>query len=203
MKSLLLVTAVAFGLFCSNAGAQSYALAFTNPMNGTNSVAVAPGAFFTVTLTLSATAPSVAVDYFLQILNGGSSQFRITGRDLAGSTFNQPITADSIALQPGRALLNPLNDDDLGASLTNPGAPNGSGSFLIANLTLQALTGTAPGLYMLSTANATVGDAGFNDNAVGNTNYSVSVVPEPATYMLLGLGLMVCAQRFFSRKNAR
>lgn len=200
MKTRPLLTAIGIvllGLLCPHSlrAQQPYSIALTNTANGLNSVVVAPGGTFQVTLTLNATASSIGIDYFLQILNGGSSQFQITGRDLSGSTFNQPITADSIALQPGRALLDPRNDDDLGAGLADPNSPNGAGSFLVANLTLQALAGAAPGSYTLSTFGATVGDAGFNDNPVTDATINVTVVPEPAITAfllvggLLGLGL--------------
>lgn len=201
MKKSAILTAIALTLITSlpALAQQPYVLTFSDTSSDPGSVLVAPGSSFNVTLTLTATASSIAVDYFLQILNGGSSQFRITGRDLSGSTFNQPITSNSIALQPSRALLNPQNDDDLGGSISNPNSPNGPGAFLLANFTLQVLPGAANGSYTLSTANASVGDAMFNDNSVSNATYTVNVIPEPATVFLLGAGafLLLCPRRLW------
>ena len=155
-----------------------------------NPAAVAPGQSFSLTLTLSSTgASSVGLSYFLQVLDGGGSGlFRITNRDLSGSSFVDPITGNAIALQPADALLDPRNNSDLGAILADPNAPNAAGSFFVANFTLQALPGLAPGVYTISTANAIVTDASFGDNAVSNATFSVTVVPEPSTAVLLLAG---------------
>ena len=44
-------------------------------------------------------------------------------------------------------------------------------------------------------------DAG-TDNAVAIDNFTFQVVPEPSLYMLLGVGLLFCGQRFLRRKHA-
>jgi hypothetical protein len=152
-----------------------------------NAASVAPGQTFSFTLTLTSSgATSVGLSYFLQVLDGGGNGlFRITARDLTGSTFSDPITSNAIALQSGDALLDPRNNSDLGAILADPNAPNGAGSFLVANYTLQALGGIAPGVYTISTANAIVTDASFGDNAVANATFNVTVVPEPSAIALL------------------
>lgn len=198
-----LAVAVAI-LACAPTSRAQYALSLTDNLGDPASVAVAPGQSFTFTLTLTSPgATSVALSYFLQVLEGGGNgQFRITARDLMGSTFSQPTTDNSIALQPADALLDPQNDSNLGADLADPNSPNGAGSFFVANFTLQALAGIAPGVYTLSTADAIVTDSGFSDNPVTDATYTVTVVPEPGTYMLLGIGALFCAQRF-SRRTRR
>ena len=183
MKTLSLI-GVCLLLVCTatpSARAQ-YSLSMTG-----NAASVAPGQTFSFTLTLTSSgATSVGLSYFLQVLDGGGNGlFRITARDLTGSTFSDPITSNAIALQSGDALLDPRNNSDLGAILADPNAPNGAGSFLVANYTLQALGGIAPGVYTISTANAIVTDASFGDNAVANATFNVTVVPEPSAIALL------------------
>lgn len=132
--------------------------------------------------------------YFLRVLEGGDNGlFRITARDLTGSSYSDATTGDLIAFQSADALLDPRNNSNLGATVADPNSPNGAGSFFIASCTLQALPGIAPGVYTLSTANAIVTDSAFGDNPIGNASYSVIVVREPGTYCLLGAGLLLAA----------
>lgn len=193
----LLVGALAVLGFSKTAPAQ-YALAFTG-----GPASVAPGESFTFTLTLtSGGETSVGLSYFLQVLDGGGNGlFRITGRDFAGSTFSDPTADNSIALQPADALLDPRNDSNLGAIVADPNAPNGAGSFFVANFTLQTLAGLAPGVYTISTADAFATDAAFGDNAIPDATYSVTVVPEPSTVAFALLGTLgFCGLRW--RKQA-
>jgi hypothetical protein len=44
-------------------------------------------------------------------------------------------------------------------------------------------------------------DAG-SDNGIAIDNFSFAAVPEPSVYMLLGVGLLFCGQRFLRRKSA-
>ena len=41
-----------------------------------------------------------------------------------------------------------------------------------------------------------------SDHALAIDNFIFSAVPEPSVYMLLGVGLLICGQRFLHRKSA-
>ena len=107
------------------------------------------------------------------------------------------VSSGNFLTQPG---FTPLSTFDLvGAS---PVATNG---LLDGNANSIVLTGTIPvsldpgqSLFLRWTdTNDTGSDAGLAID-----NFSITGVPEPSTYVLLGFGLLLCAQRFLRRKNA-
>ncbi len=64
-------------------------------------------------------------------------------------------------------------------------------------------------LRYYASGQTTTGGWGFNSNIPGNYGLAVNgmgvpmaVVPEPATYMLFGMGLLVCVQQFRRRRAA-
>ncbi len=69
--------------------------------------------------------------------------------------------------------------------------------------TLSSLT-VAPGSSIYLRWNgADVSGAGNRDEfALDNINLTYSVVPEPSVYMLLGVGLLFCGQRYLRRRRA-
>ena len=140
------------------------------------------------------------LDYYFQELSAAG--FFIVSRDITGSAFsdtyfsNAQVAQSSDSQPPAGAdnALNPRNDFDLGA-VTNPvGTIAGSG--LIGNFVIGVGAGVAPGVYTISTtSNANTGWVGagptFPDNAFSNhASITITVVPEPATWSLLGLGVV-------------
>ncbi len=80
------------------------------------------------------------------------------------------------------------------ASGTN-GTP--SNTPILLNLTgLSIANGAAFGLSWLTT------DVTGSDNGVAVDDFSLSAVPEPSVYVLLGVGLLFCGQRFLRRRRA-
>jgi hypothetical protein len=176
---------------------------------------VAPGASFTFGVYVNSTAEETSgLNYFLLATGAGSGRFQITGRDTSLSPYNDLTVPDSTnttgVLTPARALLNPVNDDDLGgglpqATINNPPA---IGKFLAAKFTVQVLPGTFAGSYSLLTAS----DAGtgwigsnndpsgtpFSDHPFSNQNgiaYTVTVTPEPGVLSLMALCVVVLPRR--------
>src|SRR5205085_10317659 len=83
-------------------------------------------------------------------------------------------------------LINPRNGPDLGSSATPNGATHTNGTFQVATFTL-GVAANATGTYQLRTFDY----SGFGINDVTPAHQAainVSIVPEPATWSLLGLG---------------
>ena len=126
------------------------------------STTVLPGASFTVTARLVSTQASEQItgaDYYLSVSGAGAGKFRITGRDTTGSAFSDLIKANNGdnganpgVLDAAFSVLNPRNALDLGASVTNVGAPNpGNSTHLLAFYTISVPSNTPTGTYTLST----------------------------------------------------
>ncbi|MBA2436145.1 MAG: PEP-CTERM sorting domain-containing protein [Chthoniobacterales bacterium] len=76
---------------------------------------------------------------------------------------------------------------------------NGTPTSIPINLTLTGLSipnGATFGFSWLTT------DASGSDNGISVDDFSLSAIPEPSVYMLLGVGLLFCGQRFLRRKRA-
>ncbi len=165
---------------------------------------VASGGTFNVTLSLQVTAGEqvTGLDYYFQELS--SAGFFIVSRDITGSAYDFPyFTNANVAFSGDSSLgggpngepdnaLNPRNDLDLGA-VTTSGDPGGAG--FVANFVIGYSGAATPGTqFTISTiSNANTGWVGpgpsFLDNAFSNhASMIITIVPEPATWSLLGLG---------------
>jgi hypothetical protein len=163
-----------------------------------------PGSSFTFSITL-AFAPGGAIvnleglSYWFEQQNPGAPfNFAITLRDVTGSQFT--------ALQtPGLSYpqnMTPSNANDLGGAL-QPGPALGTGSYLIANVTVSISNTALNGTYLIE--NTTVGGkkSVISDNA-GHTFaipaafYTITVVPEPGTWVA---GSLVLALLLFSQRR--
>jgi hypothetical protein len=167
----------------------------------------APGAtiVFDITLNYPTTPPTpdaAGISYWFEARQGAtgtgasaSGIFTITNREFLTSPWSNPQTnlggppfSQPIAGTAGNA-------NDLGGSGTGV-APGGSDIF-IARLTLQIAANAAPGVYTLQNIttpeNFGKGSVVFNTGGSSSFNlpttlYTVTIVPEPATWSLLGLG---------------
>lgn len=164
-------------------------LSLSDTLGAPNSVTINPGDSFVVALSFTSTAESTGgIQYFLEALGAASGQFRIIARDVTVTAFGDLTTGDGIALAAPNALMDPTNDNDLGGLTT--GGPNGTGSFTVATFTIQSDAGIIPGNYSLGTNSALVFNENFDEiSGVSQATYQVSVVPEPGSALLLGLGL--------------
>lgn len=177
------------GLLAVPASQAAVTLSLSDTLSAPNSVTINSGDSFVVALSFTSTAESTSgIQYFLEALGTGSSQFRIITRDVTVTAFGDLTTSDGIALAAPNALLDSINDNDLGGLTT--GGPNGIGSFTVATFTIQSDAGITPGNYTLGTNSALVIDENFDEiSGVSQATYQVSVVPEPGSALLLGLGL--------------
>jgi PEP-CTERM motif len=140
--------------------------------------------------------PSVTgLSYWFETSAVDNSYFTITSRNLSGSQFSDPIADPS-----GDAIVAGGNAHDLGAVISNTNAPLPSNtSYFVATLTLQISPSTPAGVYTISTTTiasdngpktSTVADGNFTRHDIAVATYTITVVPEPATMSLLGLGAL-------------
>ena len=159
---------------------------------------------FDISLAVTNTAPNAmsnvaGLSYWFETSAANSSFFTITNRNLSGSQFsdqNQSPTYPE-AIVPGG------NQHDLGATIadvTNPLPTNAN--YFVATLSIQIAPNTPAGTYTISTTtiNSPTGsfhNAGANPSVANDGNftgfqipvatYTITVVPEPATWSLLAL----------------
>lgn len=175
-------------------------LIFSSPTNS-----VASGGTFSVTLSLQVTAGELVtgLDYYFQELS--SAGFFIVSRDITGSPFSdayfsnaQVASSGDVQLPVGADnALNPRNDYDLGA-VTNPvGTTVSTGTTFVGTFVIGYTGAAAPGTqFTFSTfSNPNTGWVGpgptFPDNTFSNhASMIITIIPEPATWSLLGLGAL-------------
>jgi hypothetical protein len=142
------------------------------------------GGAFTFDINIMTTFSSVGITYFLQS-NDGNGFFTITGRNIVGSPFQSVLPPE--AFMPPGGDLNPVNDFDLGGTANQSVPP---GSYFISTMFLSYSASLAPGVYHIFLANAIVADDQFSDHNVTANQFTVTIVPEPAT---TGLAVLGCA----------
>jgi hypothetical protein len=167
---------------------------------------------FDVFLTTDFTAQGVSYWLETQTLNGFTAALTITNITYVNFTgptdngfpkaFTSATGADSGFLADDDTVINPqtgtIDEGDLGA--TSPS--HAPGTFQIATI-FFSISGATPGTYLLqsTTASPKVSEAtgtDFSDNPFGTAVYTITIVPEPSTFALLGLaatGLGVAAYR--------
>lgn len=111
-------------------------------------------------------------------------------------TGNISITAGTITLGTGGAVQNFVNDSATFSIASGATANlNYTGTDTVGALVIGGVAQTAPGTYGSATSGADFQFAQFAGTG------TFMVVPEPATYVLFGVGLLVCAQRFRRAKK--
>lgn len=157
------------------------------------------GSNFTLTVTLTSTAElTTGLTYFLQDPTAPPSapRFQIVARDTTGSTYSFLTTDNATVLATPGSLLNPSNDFDLGGGVANVNAPNGPGTYFVANLTFTVLPGTPQGTYSIQfTPNSTASGPGPNFDEIPVTRFDYTVVtdvPEPTSASLLLFAALLC-----------
>jgi hypothetical protein len=193
-RKILLVTALAAGALLTkqSALAQSMAIgSLTQTGTGLSTFSITSNQTFQLTLMINTNFISGGITYFLMVSNNGSGFFRITARDATLSPYPDPVQDDATVFGGNAALLNPVNDFDLGAYNTPGGGTDPAGNYTIGILTISALN-VPPGQYTIFTDNrSTVLDrtgGGLGDVAVTGAIATINVIPEPNATGLAILG---------------
>jgi hypothetical protein len=179
--------------------------------NGTpNAGTYSPGDSFTFSVTLDFTpGGSVSnlegLSYWFQQQTASPFIFSITSRDVTGSQF-------TVLQTPGLTypqMLNPTNPNDLGAYLPSEQPADGMGTYLIANITVS-ISPLAPiaGTYVLRNSisggtTSVISDSLGHTFAIPEADYTVTMVPEPATWAGAALLSVFLLVRPFRRHKAR
>ena len=144
------------------------------------------GGAFTFDINIMTTFSSVGITYFLQS-NDGNGFFSLTGRNITGSPFQSVLPPE--AFMPPHGDLNPVNDFDMGGGVPDPNQPVPPGSYFISTMSLSYSASLAPGVYHIFFDSRTiVADGQFNDHDVTANQFTVTIVPEPATTGLAVMG---------------
>ena len=164
---------------------------------------------FQLDLNITTAFQSIGLTYFLQS-NDGNGFFQITARDITGSPFSDRTTSDAQAFGGMAGVLNPVNDFDLGAVLSDVNDPLAPGTYFVATLTISILAGIGPGPYHLFLdSRGIVADNDFNDHQLVTNQITIGVIPEPAAGVLavLGGGLLLAlawrARRVLEHRSSK
>ena len=142
---------------------------------------------FQLDLNIDPTFSSIAVaGLFMQTGANGSGLFSATARNIAGSPYNDLITPDSVAFTPANGLLDPVNNNDLGAVITNPNMPIPPGQYFVARLTFSINPDIPLGTYTIFLDNrGIVGDEFLNDHPLVANTVTINIVGTPPALSLL------------------
>lgn len=216
MKKLLIISAIAFAYIVSAvppAFAQTASFTYTNlPVN------VAAGGTFTIGISVVFTPGGTVANlrglsYWMFQSNPASGfPFTITNRDVTGSSFNilqSPGLTYAQKLDPiSRNSDGSTTNTDLGAVASSSFA---NGSQFVANLTFSVAANATLGSYTISNTTATTPNVGsrisrvFDSNGNGkditSSPFTFTVIPEPSTFVLLGLGAVAAGGAFYRRRR--
>jgi hypothetical protein len=150
---------------------------------------------FTVDTTLTfAGYQSLGLSYWLETAPGTQSFFSITAETYF--TFpdgQQPFWPNNFdfAMTHGVDTGYFATHNDLGATVHDVNMPVPPGTYQVSHITFS-ITGAAPGVYTFFTTTTTprpsiVDDTGFSDRPIPQASFTITVVPEPRTVVLLVL----------------
>jgi hypothetical protein len=158
-----------------------------------------PGDSFTFSINLTFAPGGSVVDldglsYWFQQKSPASPFIAsITLRDVTGSAFTDLQTPGLTYPQS----LNPSNANDLGAMIASPNPALGAGTHFIANITMK-ISDTAPiiGTFVLDDVlsggkTSVISDSMGHTFAIPEADYTITMVPEPATWVGAALTLLV------------
>jgi hypothetical protein len=159
----------------------------TTPDAGT----YAAGSSFSFNISLNVTNPpstdALGLSFWFETSAVNNSYFTIVSNSHVGSPF-----IDANQNPTGNAIVAGGNANDLGGT-SNTGPVASPGTYFVSTITLQINPATPPGTYTIFTTSASpktsvVNQSDFGTDPIQVATYTITVVPEPATWSLMGLG---------------
>lgn len=188
MKPQILLTLLAQISFCAFLNAATLTISDATLNGDPFAISINPGDSFDVQVNITTgTSESFAgLTYLLSSAGPMNGVFSITNRVIIGSSFTDTVTTTANIITGG--LLDPVNNNDLGAILVDTSIPLvGPGTFYVATISFSSSFATTPGNYSITFPNSAVFlDGSLNDipfDSLGS--YTVTVIPEPTTMALL------------------
>src|SRR3984893_4714942 len=205
MKRHLLV-AIALVLSSLGAAKAQTALFIYNDNSGVpNAGTYTPGSSFTFSINLAFTPGGSIANldglsyWFTQGSPASPTPFAITLRDVTGSQFTD-LQTDPLTYPQN---LNPTNANDLGAAIPVNQSAVGAGTYFVANITVSIpLNAPTTGTFVISNTTSggktsVISDSFGHTFAIPEADYTITMIPEPATWLtpVLGLTALLLAQR--------
>ena len=210
MKKQLLFAVAALLIIIGSAKAQTALFIYNDNSGVPNAGTYTPGSSFTFNISL-AFAPGGTISnldglsYWLQqsMPSIAPFPFSVTLRDVTGSMFTDLQTPGLTYPQN----LSPANANDLGAAIPVGSPPGseavGAGTYFIAAITVSIpLNAPTSGTFVISDTTAggktsVISDSFGHTFAIPEADYTITMIPEPATWMVPSLGViaLLFAQR--------
>lgn len=204
MKRLLLISCLAFAGCGVCDAAVLMDLQVTDPLSGSPIAGMHPGNSVDLTFNLVTTAGELVtgVDYRLSMGPvKGPNLPSITAIDRAGAPLDRVISQDADILESSAALLDPVNDLNLGAVVSNPFSSVGPGTIFLSKVTVTTPLSMSPGHYTFSLDNLAafgplvLDPPSFPAYDVIFESVPFQIIPEPGTVTIVAVSLLALGRR--------
>ncbi len=194
MKSIYWTVVAAMFVALSAVADAAPTISLADPLGDPTSITLNPGQSFSLNVALNSDVQLSGLSYYLQSSIDG--KFSVLGETLDG---NSPLT-DPNFISTFPVLLSSINSPDFGYGKQDASTNAAAGAYPINSLSLLVDATTLPGTYTIFTSTSsgiatTVAPPTLETftNMASSAVYTVNVVPEPASCVLLASGGLAVA----------